>query len=185
MNERRVLDLGCGRDKLPGAFGIDTSPLSEADLVRNLDDLPWPLADSSFDHVRAQDVLEHVTDFFAVVREIHRVSRPGATVEVRMPFMSSVNLATDPTHRRAATSRTFDYFDPRTPLGRYDYSSARFEVVEFRYVRSHIGAPGRALKRIDWALVPFLERHALTYETYFAYLYPMQDVWFRLRVVKS
>jgi SAM-dependent methyltransferase len=181
----RVLDLGCGRDKLPGAFGIDMSPLSEADLVRNLDDLPWPLEDGSFDHVRAQDVLEHVDSFFGVVREIHRVCRPGAIVEVRMPFMSSANFATDPTHRRAATSQTFDYFDPRTALGRFDYSAERFELLEFRYVRAHVGKPGRLMKRLDEVLLPRLERNAIVYETYFAYLYPVQDIWFRLRVLKG
>ena len=84
---RRVLDLGCGNDKLPGAIGIDINPGSAADIVRSLDDTPWPLETSSFDFVRAQDVLEHVDDFIKVVDEIYRVCRDGATVEVRMPFM--------------------------------------------------------------------------------------------------
>jgi hypothetical protein len=184
-SDLRVLDLGCGRHKLPGATGMDTSPLSEADVVQDLDDRPWPFEDGTFHHVRAQDVLEHVNDFIGVMGEIHRVCRAGATVLVRMPFMSSSNLATDPTHRRSATSRTFAYFDPHQPLGRYDYSGARFELVEFHYHRAYPGKIGRAMRLVDQLLVPALERNAVVYETYFAYLYPVQDISFELRVLKG
>ena len=182
---QRVLDIGCGNDKLPGAVGIDVNPNSAADIVRSLDDLPWPLEESSFDRIRAQDVLEHVENFLGVVTEIHRVGKPGALVEVRMPFMSSSNYATDPTHRRSATSRTFDYFDPTKDLAKYGYSPARFSLVEFHYVRGYVNnVTGRLMKLLDRGVVPWLERYPETYESYFAYLYPMHDVSYVLRVEK-
>lgn len=180
-----VLDIGCGRDKLPGAIGIDVNPRSNADIIHNLDQFPWPLADDQFDHVRAQDVLEHVQDFFGVMEEIHRVCRNGAVVDVRMPFMSSLNFATDPTHRRAGTSRTFEYFNPELHLGMYGYSTARFDLVSFRYRRFYLGWIGSIFRFVDRLLVPFLERHAVVYEHYFAYVYPMHDISYTLRVVKS
>jgi ubiquinone/menaquinone biosynthesis C-methylase UbiE len=181
----RKLDVGCGRDKLPDAIGIDSNPRSHADIIHDLDVRPWPIPDSSIDYVRAQDVLEHVSDFFGVMAEIFRVCRDGATVDVRMPFMSSLNFATDPTHRRAGTSGTFDYFDPRTAMGRYAYTESRFELIEFRYGRFYHGLLGKLFKFFDRFWVPYFQRNRVMYEHYFAYVYPMHDISYRLRVVKK
>ncbi len=181
----KVLDVGCGRDKLPGAIGMDVNPRSGADVIHDIDTFPWPFEDASFDHVRAIDVLEHIDNFLKAMEEIHRVAKPDATVEIRMPFMSSCNMATDPTHKRAATHRTFDYFDPQKELAKYAYSKARFELIEFHYVRGYHQALGTVLSLVDRLVVPFIERHALTYELYFPYVYPMHDVEFKLRVRKG
>jgi SAM-dependent methyltransferase len=179
-----VLDLGCGRDKLPGALGMDSNPASDADVIHDLDVFPWPLADNTFSRVRAQDVLEHVSDFFRVMEELHRVCRDGAIIEVRMPFMSSVNYATDPSHRRAGTAQTFDYFDQSKELGRYRYSPVRFDVLEFRYGRGYFGLPGRVMSLADKVLLPLMHREHRIYEHYFAYVYPVHEINYRLRVRK-
>lgn len=180
----RILDLGCGRDKLPGAIGMDRNPRSDADIIHDLDACPWPLEADSFDFVRAQDVLEHVRDFFAVMEEIHRVCRNNAEVLVRMPFMSSLHFATDPTHRRAGTSATFDYFDPERPLGRYAYTTARFKRVKFEYGRFYTGIVGDLFKPLDRLVMPLCQRYPNSYEHYFAYVYPMHDVTYTLRAIK-
>jgi hypothetical protein len=181
----RVLDLGCGRDKLPGAWGVDANPRSDADLIHDLDVRPWPLETSSFDHIRAQDVLEHVGDFIATMEEIYRVAKNGATLDVRMPFMSSLNFATDPTHRRAATSCTFDYFDASKPLGQYSYSQARFKLLAFRYGRFYHGTIGSIMKVFDKIMLPLCHRKSVIYEHYFAYIYPMHEITFSLQAMKD
>jgi SAM-dependent methyltransferase len=50
-----------------------------------------PLADASVDGVIVQAVLEHVTDPWRVVEEIHRVLRPGGVVYADTPFMQQVH----------------------------------------------------------------------------------------------
>jgi SAM-dependent methyltransferase len=180
-----VLDLGCGRDKLPGAVGMDSNPASLADVIHDIDVFPWPFADNTFAKVRAQDVLEHVDDFFRVMEELHRVCRDGALIEVRMPFMSSVNYATDPSHRRAGTAKTFDYFDPSKDLGKYRYSPVRFDVEEFRYGRGYFGLPGKVMSIADHVLLPWMHRRHDVYEHYFAYVYPVHEINYRLRVRKA
>lgn len=183
-----ILDVGCGMDKLAGAIGIDANPRSRADVVHDLDVFPWPFADDTFEYVRAQDVLEHVVDFVRCMEEIWRVCKDGAIVTVRMPFMTSVHFATDPTHRRSSTSRTFDYFDPKKPLGGYSYSTASFEVLSFHYERGYEPTfVGSVLEAIDEGLgfVRFLERRAAEYEHYFAGVYPMHNVVHELRVLKA
>lgn len=50
-----------------------------------------PFADSSFDGVVAQAVLEHVADPYRCVEEIHRVLKPGGYVYAEVPFMYPVH----------------------------------------------------------------------------------------------
>jgi hypothetical protein len=46
-----VLDVGCGAAKTPGAVGLDISADTDADVVHDLDEFPYPLETASFDHV--------------------------------------------------------------------------------------------------------------------------------------
>ncbi|MBL8602494.1 MAG: methyltransferase domain-containing protein [Myxococcales bacterium] len=181
-----TLDLGCGDDKLPGAIGMDRVRGPKIDIVHDLDRTPWPIEDGRFGHVRAQNVLEHVTDLIAVMDEVWRVCRPGATVDIFMPFMNSVTFATDPTHKRAAAYRTFHYFDPRTSFGQYRYTDkARFDVVKFEYHRGHPGGIVGTLNRwLDPVLLPLAQRYPDQYECYFTGLYPVHNIRFTLRAVK-
>jgi SAM-dependent methyltransferase len=101
----RVLDLGCGAGgflvavagRCERAAGIDLSlawlvvcrkRLEEAGITARLlcacaERLPF--APDTFDLVIAWDVLEHVADRDATVREAHRVTRPGGVVACTTP----------------------------------------------------------------------------------------------------
>lgn len=176
----RILELGCGFTKAPGAFGVDIIAGSAADLIHDLDVFPYPFENSAWDRILCKDVLEHVADFLKTMEEIWRVGSPGAIVEVRAPFMSSVNYYSDPTHRRAFTSRSFDYFIQGTPAFRLGYSKARFEMIHCEY-----DSEDRPLRRgfhrwaLDWA-----NRNKAEYENRYAFLYPLYNIFFKLRVVK-
>lgn len=94
--DAQMLDLGCGTGWLGRHFknytGIDASPDAVAGAAERgitvlqgsvTDPLPFP--DESFDAVVAKDLLEHVPDPGAVVREIRRVLKPGGTVFASSP----------------------------------------------------------------------------------------------------
>lgn len=126
----RVLHLGCGLRKPPGHFGVDVNPRSGADLVHDLDATPWPLPDGRFDEVYCPSVIEHLSRFYPVFEEIHRVCRHGARVYVQVPHFTDTASFTDPTHVRHFTSYSFDVLTRDTQWSYY--TPARFSVISFR-----------------------------------------------------
>jgi len=175
MGSMRILDVGCGHDKLPGAVGIDRAAGTAADIVHDLDVRPWPLGDSEFDLVRCQDVIEHLDDIVGVMEEIHRVTRPGGTVRIRVPHFSSVQAYTDPTHRHFFSTDSFGYFtdDSRYP----HYTSVRFEV---RSRRLNLWKPYRLLG-LGW----LANRWPGRYEKMFAFLLPSESLEVELRTLPA
>lgn len=106
----RILDVGCGPSKYPGAIGVDMNPETVADVLCHLDRGRLPFRDNSFDEVRAIHVIEHVEDAIATMEELHRVTRAGGTIFVVTPHYTDVSSYTDPTHRRHLSSDSFHYF---------------------------------------------------------------------------
>lgn len=175
-----VIELGCGNAKSQGAFGVDVNPRSQADLIHDLDKFPYPLQDCSADKVICRDVLEHLDNFVSAVEEIWRICKPGAHVEITGPFMSSVNFFSDPTHKRAFTSRTFDYFIEGTDVRKHRYSEATFELVSVEFDPEE-RSRRRGFHR--WAL-EWANANKRKYEEHYAFLYPVHTVQFILRAIK-
>jgi SAM-dependent methyltransferase len=121
----RILDVGCGVNKFPGAIGIDRNPSSRADLLCDLDHPPYPFRDGSFDLVRAVHVIEHVSDVIATMEEFHRLLAPGGRVLLVTPHFSDSSSFCDPTQRRHLSSFSFRYFGAEHGGFGY-YSRARF-----------------------------------------------------------
>jgi SAM-dependent methyltransferase len=103
----RVLDIGCGTNKIPGAIGMDINPRTAADVIHDLDDLPYPFEDSEFDEVVGRHVIEHVRDPLAVMSELHRITRAGGVVKIVVPHWTNPDWATDLTHRNHLNSYSF------------------------------------------------------------------------------
>jgi SAM-dependent methyltransferase len=113
----RVLDIGCGTGWIAEHFadytGVDGSPDAVA-VARAKDrnvslhdvDQPLPFPDASFDGVVLKDLLEHVADPVAVVRETRRVLRPGGRVFASSPDAQRW-VWDDYTHRRPFTRKAF------------------------------------------------------------------------------
>lgn len=172
----RVLDVGCGRRKRPGAVGIDVKPDTAADVVSDLDRFPWPLEDNSFDLILCYHVIEHLGSIVRAMEELHRIGRPGAVVEIITPHFSSLYSWQDPTHRHHLALDSFDYFTADTRHTNF-YTPKRFRVLEKRI---RFGASVlSALPRLLYFLSPrWYERHA-------AFMFPANDLFFRLEIVKG
>ncbi|MEW5718245.1 MAG: class I SAM-dependent methyltransferase [Chloroflexota bacterium] len=186
----RILDVGCGNHKTPGAIGIDFNARTAADIVHDLNQYPWPLPDNEFDRIVCNHIVEHVTDFVRFVEELHRVARPGARVEIVTPHFSNRFGYTDPTHLRHLSFFSFDYFvahppfrpslvsrafETQSPVADF-YSAARFAKARafLRFAR-----PFR-LTGFQW----LANRFPHFYEAYLAFIFPARDLYFTLKVIK-
>jgi SAM-dependent methyltransferase len=115
--DARLLDVGCGTGWIADHFarytGLDGSPEAVAAAHERGRDVqlhdvrePLPFADESFDGVVLKDLLEHVPDPVAVVREVRRVLRPGGRVFASSPDAQRW-VWDDYTHRRPFTRKSF------------------------------------------------------------------------------
>lgn len=112
--EKKILDLGCGKNKhyLDGAkvIGVDIDTESDADVIYDLNVIPWPFKDDEFDMVICQDVLEHLDDLPKVMLEVRRVCKNGGIIKIRTPHYSSYYSYNDPTHKQHLGYYAFDKF---------------------------------------------------------------------------
>jgi SAM-dependent methyltransferase len=131
----RRLVLGCGHEARAGWTNLDIAELPGVDVVHDLDIVPWPLEDGSFDYVECFDILEHVKELPDAMRELHRITAPGARVQIRGPHFTSYTWPTDPTHRRAFAINTFEFFAAESFHGRGYYFDFAFSSVEVRLIR--------------------------------------------------
>jgi SAM-dependent methyltransferase len=99
LRDRRVLDVGCGVGMYTGAFLRETPDVFgiEVEQDRALEARTrakavilgvgeqLPFADGTFDVVFSHEVLEHVDDDRACVREMARVARPQGRIVIFVP----------------------------------------------------------------------------------------------------
>jgi len=168
-----VLDVGCGSAKIPGAVGIDISADTDADIVHDLNVFPYPLEDSSFDHVVMQDVIEHVQDPIRVVEELHRILRPNGRLQLRTPHFSSALAYGDPTHVHYYSAMAIRSL--ATPRFEH-YTNARFRIV---HVTLDLWLPFRVT-----GIERMVNRFPDVYEKYFAFRFPAMNIRAELAAIK-
>lgn len=110
----KTLNLGCGITPLAGAVNHDlTAHADHVDIAHDLDSLPWPWPDGVFDRIVAEDVMEHlrveVRDWLG---ECWRLLGWGGELHLRVPHWGTEAAHANPTHHRAFSLRTFDFWCP-------------------------------------------------------------------------
>ena len=178
----KILDVGCGKHKFPGAVGIDINPRTDADIVHDLNQFPYPFVESEFDEVYCDSILEHLNNIFRVMEEIHRISISGGIIHIKVPYYTSFDAFTDPTHIHFFTSRSFDYF--REDFVYNYYTTARFDILDmhltFLKLKQLGGLSPHKLLGIEF----FANRFLKIYEAFFAYIFPAHILNVELKVIK-
>jgi len=88
MAELKKLNLGAGEDRREGYVNIDWNELANPDVRHDLNIVPYPFSDNTFDEIFASHILEHLDKPFAVMKELHRLLKPGGKLIIKVPHFS-------------------------------------------------------------------------------------------------
>lgn len=92
------LNLGAGTVRVEGHVSVDL--YADADIVADISK-PLPFDNESIDAIYTSHAIEHLTfrEYETFKREVDRILKPGATLEIRCPNIALVckKLVADPT----------------------------------------------------------------------------------------
>ena len=141
----KKLDIGCGRlDELKikrykrylGDYnseeyiGVDSVDLPGVDIVCDITK-GLPFEDGTIDEIICVHVLEHIRNLRFIMKEFHRILKPGGILRIRVPHCFNPGAFGDSTHCRFFTFETFNQFDKKSP-GSYYYD------FHFKFIKSRI-----------------------------------------------
>lgn len=113
--EHTKLNMGCGFKKLENFWNVDAEAKCNPDQVWDFEQTPWPWADNFFEKIHADNILEHLGQqpkvFTNIIKEMYRVSKPGAEWYINVPHHRCDLFYDDYTHVRVLTPKTFKMFD--------------------------------------------------------------------------
>jgi SAM-dependent methyltransferase len=181
----KILDVGCGTNKLEGAIGLDNNPRTGADVIHDLGDIPYPFPDNEFDLVVSNHVAEHVPDVMAFVTELHRITRDGGRIRLFTPHYTNPDWANDPTHRNHFNSYTFNVFMPDRQV--FDF----YTEVTLKPIKTYVSLASlwRALG-IEFLVNLDQKNEKLRFlrkfwEQYLSYIFRGKELEFEFEVVKK
>lgn len=79
-----ALNIGAGKTDYPGMTNLEICDGPAVDIIGHGSTLPF--RDATVDLAIAQEVLEHVPEYPALVSEIHRILKPGGVFYCQVPF---------------------------------------------------------------------------------------------------
>jgi len=163
----RVLDVGCGNNKTHGAIGIDISCNSQCDAICDLNNSLYPFKDSVFDAVICKQVIEHLPDSSAFLKELYRLVKSGGRVIIQTPHFSCYLAHADYQH-----CHTFSVFFLDKLAERIGFKITKREITFHRNYRRY---------KINW----WANKFPLAYERFWTYIFPAEHMYFELEVIKA
>lgn len=164
--------IGCGsrreklipwneRTKWEELVTLDINADHKPDVVHDLNVLPMPFDDDTFDEVHAYEVLEHTGQqgdwrfFFAQFSEFWRILKPGGVLCGTSPGRTSPWVWGDPGHTRSLSVETFTFLDQT----QYTKQVGVTPMTDYRFVyradfKAHVLTPGDCFAFVIEAVKP-------------------------------
>lgn len=124
------LNLGCGNDIRNGWKNLDISKTDGVDVVHDLNELPLPFENETFDIILCKDVLEHV-NYHPLINDIYRILKPRGFLIIRVPHFTSKSNYGDSTHINKFSANSFYFFTEKKKFG-YKRESRIFSGIKIR-----------------------------------------------------
>ena len=140
------LNLGSGEFLKEGFVNVDYYSVTKPDVEHDLSVFPYPFEENYFDWVESDHCLEHLPSPFNVMKEIHRISKKGATVIIRVPHFSR---GFSHAEHKAGFDVTFPYYFQSDFIGGY-------QGIEFKCEKT----------KLTWFAQPYLKKTVLSTPVY-------------------
>lgn len=131
------INLGSGSTKVDGYISVDIDQSVKPDVVCDIRN-PLPFYTDTVEEVRAYHILEHIgPEFFDLLKEIYRVCKNDAIIDVRVPHHRHDYFFGDPTHVRPITLEAMRLFSKVTLNGLQNfgnYYNVNFVVYWYQYI---------------------------------------------------
>lgn len=88
QKEINKLNLGSGANKKQGYINLDWNLNSDPDIICDLNKIPYPFKENTFELIEASHILEHLDKPFDVMKELHRILKPGGSLIIKVPHFS-------------------------------------------------------------------------------------------------
>lgn len=176
------LNLGCGRDYRKGFVNIDINEEVKKDFKVDFEKGLKLFKDNTFNYVYSRHVLEHIDPrkLRFIMDEIYRVCKPGAIVDIYVPHFSC--------------GKTYQSYDHLTFMSWFTFSVkefSKFKIVKRKlsFMRDELEYTGNPnLNKIAKIINPvfsfFPNKSPFIYERLFCWIYPMEEIHFRFKVMK-
>lgn len=173
----KILAIGSGKiENRKNVVRLDISSETGADVIWDLNVVPYPFNDDEFDSIECFDVIEHVDNIPRVMQECSRILKNDGVLQITTPHYSSANSYIDPTHKFHLSFFSFDCFSSDHVYSYY--SNARFRVgvrkiiFEGPWIRKYF------LNKIANKFPKFYEKNL-------AWIFPAWFLYFELHATKK
>lgn len=126
LNNLRKIDLGGRFNKPEGYESVDRK---DADIICDLNK-KWPFRDGEIGLIRANDILEHLSDKQHTMEEIHRVLAPNGYLLSSTPSALGEGAFQDPTHISYWVRNSFYYYTRKEQAKYIDNTKIRFQAMK-------------------------------------------------------
>lgn len=159
----KVLDIGCGNNKIKGAIGLDISKDTQADIIWDLNKYPYPIEENEIDKIYAKHIIEHVDDPIKFLNEAYRITMPGGTCFIETPHFSCYVAYSEPQHKRY-----FSYFMIDEILKKVPFKLVKRKITFYKSFRF-------------WGIKYLANKYPRSYERFWTYMFPAENVKIWLR----
>jgi len=171
--EKKKLILGSAGRETADSITLDICPEHSPDVVHDLNIIPLPFKDNQFEEIVCHHILEHLNDLSPVMSELHRICDPDGDIYIEVPHHTSW-CANVPEHKLR-----FNYFafDGYIENGIIKWMTGKKFKLLKREITFH-----RAFRRI--LLHKLFNLFPMTYEKFWAYIFPAEHLKICLRPIK-
>ena len=156
----RILDLGCGENKVENSIGLDCADLHDVDVKHDLLSFPYPFDDESFELIYLRHVIEHfiLDDINNIFNECWRLLKKDGNLIVIVPHVYSISAFMDPTHKSYFTFGSGTFWDNNNQKNYYKNIDSKWELNKCSSKVTCYNWKGYRLKKLDRLISDFYEK---------------------------